>query len=283
MTSLAAQKCRSEIFGDTIEQILFLFESLKYTTLLQSDIVSGRHQPILQSHYNYILGDRFCQAMQRINPNISLEQVETILHQLRWPQTMPGLKRNYQWHRQLLHGIAVKPSLKNPEKQTILHLLDFSDVAKNDWLVIYSFPVIEADYQHCLDLVVFINGLPLVVFHGLHGQGESWSLRAAYLQLREYQAHLPKFFSFNEFLVFSTGEDYQIGTLTSSWKQLVALKSSHKKRTALSEETPTELFIKNVFSQQNLLEILRRSITFTVRRTLLNKKITDYSFGQFYF
>lgn len=113
---------------------------------------------------------------------------------------MPLLQQNRQWHLQLLHGIPVGSST-DPHQQTTLKLVDFNTLSNNDWLVIRSFPVIEGDVQHCLDLVVFINGLPLAVFHGLHGGEEAWSLRAAYLQMQAYQSNLPKFFSLNEFLI----------------------------------------------------------------------------------
>lgn len=202
----------SEFVEPIIEQALTWFEVLGYTVLLQSDIVSGRHQAILQNYHNGILGDRFRQAMQRINPTASQQQIDSILHQLTSPRIMPLLQQNRQWHLQLLNGISVASST-DPHQRTTLKLVDFNSLQNNDWLVIRSFPVVEVDVQHCLDLVVFINGLPLAMFHGLHGGEEAWSLRAAYLQLQAYQSHLPKFFSLNELMILSNGAQSRIGTL----------------------------------------------------------------------
>jgi len=261
----------------SIEQTLTWFETLGYTVLLQSDIVSGRHQAILRSYCNGILGDRFREAMQRINPEVAPQQIETILHQLTATRTMPLMQQNRQWHLQLLDGIRMT-SVSDPSKLITLKLLDFSNLLNNDWLVIYSFPVIEADYQHYLDLVVFINGLPLAVFQGLHGGQNSWSLRSACLRLQEYQAHLPKFFSFNELLVLSNGIQSRIGTVTSQWKQFSKIHSTHEEYIPLPGQTEIETLILSIFDQRRFLEIIQHFILFRQSRTKLTKKLRHHSF-----
>lgn len=72
----------SDFVKQTADPALTWFEVLGYTTLRQSDIISGRHQAILQNYRQGILGDRFRQSMQRINPTVSLQQIESILDHL---------------------------------------------------------------------------------------------------------------------------------------------------------------------------------------------------------
>lgn len=260
----------SKAIEPSVERTLTWFEVLGYTVLLRSDIISGRHQAILRSYCNGILGDRFRQAMQRINPEVSPQQIESILLQLTATRTMPVIQQNRQWHLQLLDGIRIDSAT--------LKLIDFSNLLNNDWLAIYSFPAIEANYQHCLDLVIFINGLPLAVFHGLHAGEEAWSLRAACLQIQEYQVHLPKFFSFNELLVLSNGIQSRIGTLTSQWKQFIPIHSVNGENIPFSGGTEIETLIPGIFDKRRFLEIIQHFIVFRQSRTKLTKKLRSHSF-----
>ncbi len=261
-----------------VDRTLTWFDVLGYAVLFPSDIISGRHQTILRNHCNGILGDRFRQAMQRINPTVPPQQIESIFHELTAIHSMPMLQQNRRWHLQLLDGIHSESSVTGRSTSATLQLIDFSNLLNNDWLVIHSFPVIEGDNQHCLDLVIFINGLPLAVFHGLHAGNKAWSLRSAYLQLQEYQAHLPKFFSFNELLVLSNGVQSRIGTLTSSWKQFIPIRSVKVEETPFAGETEVETLIQGIFDQQRFFEIIQHFIVFRQGRTKLTKKLRPHSF-----
>ncbi len=262
-----------------IEPLLTWFEVLGYTVLLQSDIVSGRHQAVLQNCRNGILGDRLRQAMQRINPTVPPQQIESILRQLARTHTMPMLQQNRRWHFQLLNGIPVGASATEPDRPVTLKLIDFANLRNNDWLVIQSFPVIESDYQHCLDLVVFINGLPLAVFHGLDME-KAWSLQAAYLQLQEYQAHLPKFFSLNELLVLANGVQSRIGTLTNPWRGFMPIRSVNGEEALAGEidEIEMETLVQGIFDKRRFAEIIQHFILFRQSRTQLTKKLRRHSF-----
>lgn len=277
-TRLSSWSNFSKSIKPSIERTLTWFEVLGYNVLLRSDIVSGRHQEIWQSYRNGILGDRFRQAMQRINPTVPLQQIESLLNYLTAVQPMPIVQRNRRWHLQLLNGIAVDSSEISSSGLTTLKLIDFSNLANNDWLAIYSFPAIEGNYQHCLDLVVFINGLPLVVFHGLHMGDEAWSLRAAYLQLQEYKVHLPKFFSFNELLVLSNGFQSRIGTLTTSWKQFMPIYSTNGEEVPFAGESEIEILIQGVFDKRRFFEIMQHFIVFRQSKTKLTKKLRSHPF-----
>ncbi|VXD16572.1 conserved hypothetical protein [Planktothrix serta PCC 8927] len=267
----------SKALEPNIERILNRFEGLGYTVLLQPDIISGRHQGILRSYCNGILGDRFRQAMQRINPEVTPQQIETILHQLTATRTLPLMQHNRQWHLQLLNGIKIT-SANDPSQLITLKLLDFSNLFNNDWLVIYSFPVVEANYQHCLDLVIFINGLPLAVFQGLHGGHNPWALRAACVQIQEDQTRLPKFFALNELLVLSNGIQSRIGTLASQWKQFSQIHSTNGENIPFPGETEIETLILNIFDPRRFLEIIQHFIVFRQSRTKLTKKLRSHSF-----
>ncbi len=258
-----------------IERMLNWFEKLGYRVLLQSDIISGQHQTILRSYQNGILCDRFSNSIQKINPGVSEAQIKQVLHQFIFEQNVSSfIQQNRQWHLQLLEGV----NLKTAGVTTKLKILDFANPANNDWLVIYSFPVVERDYYHCLDLVIFINGIPLALFQGLHGEEQIWSLRAAYLQLQEYQEHLRKFFSFNELLVVSNGSQSRIGVSTNTWKQFIQVCSDQAEAALFLGKTEIQALISMIFNQWSFLQIIQNYIVFRQSRTILTKKLCFHSF-----
>jgi type I restriction enzyme R subunit len=116
------------------------------------------------------------------------------------------------------------------------------------------------------------------VFHGLQGGEEAWSLRAAYLQLQAYQSNLPKFFSLNELLILSNGVQSRIGTLTSSWKGFVPIRSVNGEDAPFAEEAEIETLIQGVFDKRRLFEILLHFVVFQQGRTKLTKKLRSHSF-----
>lgn len=254
-----------------VELILTWFEALGYIALLESDIVSGRHQQILRTYQGGILGDRFRTAMARINAGVSQEAIEGVLEELATSKRGPILQENRRWHFRLLDGIETKSG-------TTLRLLDYAAPANNDWLVIHGFPVIEDEYQHCLDLAVFVNGLPLAVFGGLFLEDREWSLRTAYLQLQECKTHLPRFFSFNELMVVSNGVRFRVGTLTDEWQQLISIRSANGEKIPCKTGSEIATFIQEVFDKRRFLEIVRHFIVFHPCRKKLRKKLRPYSF-----
>ncbi len=253
------------------------FEKLGYAVLLQTDIVSGQHQTILQSCRRGVLGDRFRLAIQRINPSCSVSDIEAVLQKLTRDCSIPLVQHNRLWHLGLLEGIPVKSRVSSLQRAKSLQFIDFSNPYNNDWLVIHGFPVIDGEHQHCLDLVVFINGLPLTIFHGLHIGPEAWSLRAAYLQLTNYQAHLPHFFSFNEFLVLTNGEQARIGTVTNRFNQFIRIEPAYIKYNNTLEKSEIEILLQSIFIKQKFLQTIHKRIVFQRSQTTLNKKIRSYS------
>jgi type I restriction enzyme R subunit len=263
-----------------LEFTLTWFEVIGYDVLLQADITSGRHQTILRSYCNGVLGSRFREAMGRINPHASPGQIESALKELTKVSSLPMLQQNYLWHNCVLNGIEVASSANSAfAPATTLQLIDFTALSKNDWLVIQGFPALKEDYSHCLDLVVFVNGLPLVVFGGLFLEDREWSLRTAYSQLQEWTSNLPHFFAFNELMVVSNGLRSRIGTLTTAWKQFIAIRSTIGGKTShLPAETQMVTLLTEVFDKRRFLEILRHFIVFSCESTGIKKRLRPHGF-----
>ena len=94
-----------------------------------------------------------------------------------------------------------------------VHVIDFDQPLNNDWLVVNQFAVVENHHSRRPDVVLFVNGLPLVLIELKNPSDEKADIWKPYQQLQTYRAELPTLFSFNEMLVISDGLEARLGVL----------------------------------------------------------------------
>jgi type I restriction enzyme, R subunit len=95
-------------------------------------------------------------------------------------------------------------------------VLDFDNADNDDWLAVNQFTVSEHQHTRRPDVVLFVNGLPLVLIELKNAADEDATIWSAYQQLQTYQAELPALFAFNALLAVSDGVEARLGTLTAS-------------------------------------------------------------------
>jgi len=142
-----------------------------------------------------------------------------------------------------------------------VRLVDFEEPARNDWLVVNQFAVIEGQNHRRPDLVIFINGLPLGVIELKNAADEDATIWSAWHQIQTYKHEIPSLFHFNEVLVVSDGLQARIGSLTASQEWFKVW------RTIAGEETTNsilelEVLVRGVFDRKRFLTLLRHFIVF---------------------
>ena len=124
--------------------------------------------------------------------------------------------RNRDIHRKLVAGVTVEyVGTDGRLRGGQVDVLNFDDPAANDWLAVNQFTVVESKRERRADIVLFVNGLPVVVVELKNPVDENASLGAAFQQLQTYKAEIPSLFAFNAALIVSDGLEARIGTLTS--------------------------------------------------------------------
>ena len=94
----------------------------------------------------------------------------------------------------------------------------------NDFLAVNQFTIIENDYNRRPDIILFINGLPIVVIELKNPADEKATLKKGYQQLQTYQTQISSLFHFNEILIISDGTGGRAGTLTSNYGTIYAME-----------------------------------------------------------
>lgn len=147
------------------EAALEWFEELGFETIFGPDISPDGDYPEREDYSDVILVDRLREALSRINPDLPSDALEEAFRQISFPQSPNLLMNNKAFHKLVTDGIDVQ--VKQPDasyRTEKAYVFDFEKPLNNDFMVANQFTVSEHGVEKRPDLVVFINGLPLVVF-----------------------------------------------------------------------------------------------------------------------
>jgi type I restriction enzyme, R subunit len=164
-----------------------------------------------------VLTQRLRDALARLNPALPAEALDDAFRKLTRPEGPTLEARNRAVHRLLVDGVTVEyRTADGAIRGAQAKVLDFDNADNDDWLAVNQFTVSEHQHTRRPDVVLFVNGLPLVLIELKNAADEDATIWSAYQQLQTYQAELPALFAFNALLAVSDGVEARLGTLTAS-------------------------------------------------------------------
>ncbi len=141
-------------------------------------------------------------------------------------------------------------------------LIDFANPENNEFVVANQFTVIENHQNKRPDLVLFVNGIPLVVIELKNAVDENATIKAAYQQLETYKQAIPSLFTSNAFVVISDGLEAKAGSLSAGYSRFMSWKSADGKAEASHLVSQLEVLINGMLNKATLLDLLRHFIVF---------------------
>jgi type I restriction enzyme R subunit len=266
------------LYESEIEQIALdiLHEENGYIVLCGPDISEGANKE--REFTEVTLAGRLRAAIVRLNPNIPADAREDACKRALRTAFTSVINNNEAFHHLLTDGVDVKFSIGEGKTRTDkVWLIDFDNPENNEFLAVNQFTVLENHNNKRPDIVLFVNGLPLVVMELKNPADENADVQAAFNQLQTYQQLIPSLFTCNAFLVISDGWFAKIGTITSDYSRFMEWKSADGKSIVdARRQSELEPMIKGLLNKQTLLDVIRHFIVFekTKERTL--KKIAAY-------
>ncbi len=223
-----------------------------------------------------ILTARLRQAIRRLNPHVPAGAQDGALRQV-LNLSIPGLlAANRQFNRWLVEGVPVEYQKDGETRGDRVRLVDFADVGRNDWLAVNQFTVQGPKHTRRPDLVLFLNGLPLVVIELKNPGDENADLWAAYNQLQAYKDDIPDLFTPNALLVISDGTEARLGSLSADVERFMAWRTIDGHSTdPLGPMRELETLIHGAFAPALLLDYLQHFILFEDDGGLV-KKVAGY-------
>ena len=240
---------------DTYERaIIELFQNMGYLHLYAPDFDRDYSSPLLDS----ILKD----SLIRLNKGLPIEAVNEALNKLKNFDTGSLLQKNIIFTDYLQNGITVKCFVKGEEHSLIVRLIDYKKPENNSFYVVNQFTFIENGNNRRPDIILFINGLPLVLMELKSPVKDEVSAENAYNQIRNYMQDIPSIFYYNAICVISNLTTNKAGTITSGLDRFMEWKSTDGNYEDTSFAS-FETFYKGMFRKERILNIIKNFILFS--------------------
>jgi type I restriction enzyme, R subunit len=253
-------------------------ESLGYTIKHGLEIAPGELFAERSDYAQVVLEQRLQNALVRFNPQLPAEAISDAFRTLTRPEGPTLEARNRAIHRLLVDGVTVEyrapdGSIRGAQARVI----DFDITDNNDWLVVNQFSVSENKRARRPDVVLFVNGLPLVMIELKNAADENTTIWSAFEQFQTYKAELPTLFAYNTLLVVSDGVQGRIGTFTAGREWFKPWRTISGEALADPHLPELQVIIDGVFEKRRLIDLIRHFVVFEDSGDgLLVKKMAGY-------
>ncbi len=261
-----------------IEQTLLAqLQALGYPLAHEEDIGPDGLRPERESYQDVVLRQRLADAVARLNPAVPPEARQDAIRKITQSELPTLLEENRRIHHLLTEGVDVEFYADDGTLTAgKVALIDFERPERNDWLVVNQFVIISGQNRRRPDVVVFLNGLPIVVIELKAPGSADAHLLSAFNQLQTYKQQIAPLFSTNAFLVTSDGITARLGSLSADIERFMPWRTTDG--AVIAEKGAPELatLVEGVFAQHRLLVLLRDFTVFGQTGSGLVKIIAGY-------
>ena len=276
--SLAIDKMNRLTESVVEDAALGWLQKLDYAVENGPDIAPGELYSERLDYAKVILEDRLHQGLARLNPALPPEAIEDAFRKVIRPEGPSLEARNRAIHRWLVEGVTVEYRRADGSiAGAQVRVLDFDDPDNNDWLAVNQFTVTENKHNRRPDIVLFVNGLPLVVIELKNAADENATIWTAFHQLQTYQQEIPSLFAYNAALVVSDGMEARIGTVGAGREWFKPWRTIEGGSLADFKMPELQVLVEGVFNKRRFLDLIRYFIVFEDSGGgTLNKKMAGY-------
>lgn len=217
-----------------------------------------------------LLENDLVQSIGKINKGIKDEQVQEAIRLIRNLDNNNTILNNKQFTKYLLEGISVPIQENGETRYKTVKIVDFDNISNNIFKAINQYTIIEHSEKRP-DIIIFVNGMPLVVVELKSTVREEVKLEDGYHQLMGYkEVHIPSLFYYNQFMIISDGVQARVGTITSPWSRFSEWKKIED-TDEVKENMPTHQTLFNgMLRKDRLLDIINNFILWSDDNKILS-------------
>lgn len=245
------------------EAAIEILQSLGYDYVFGPDISLGGDYEERLDYREVVLGNRVKDALFRINKGIPAEALEEAYRRIITFNSPMLEENNRSFHRLLTEGIDVSFAEDGNIRTKNVQIVDFSEegIKNNEFLVINQFTIIENEERRP-DLLIFVNGIPLVIIELKSASDENVGIESAYNQIQTYKKDIPSLFNYNAFCILSDGINAKAGTITSNEERYMNWRSIDGKVVEPLSNPQYEVMFGGMLQKHRLLDIIKNFILF---------------------
>ena len=248
---------------DNIEALAIdLFKDLGFKYIHAPDVAPDSDYPIRSSFEDVVLSEQLMISLQQLNPHVRPQLIDNAIKKLLRIASDELLTDNETIHEYITQGIKVEYTQDGSTRGEIFKVIDFENPDHNTFAVVSQFTIIENGQNKRPDLILFINGLPLVVLELKNPTDENATIYNAFEQIRTYKEVIPSLFKYNAFCVISDGLEARAGTISADLSRFTSWKSSDGQTESSKLIPQIETLIQGMLNPRTLLDLIRNFIVF---------------------
>jgi type I restriction enzyme R subunit len=264
--------------SDVEELFLKLLSEIGYAVNYGPDISPGGSEQE-REYSDPVLPERLRESLRLINPEIPDEAIEEAIRKIRKNDSQDIVSNNHDFHNLLVNGIDVQYRRNDGSiKHDKVFLFDFNHLQNNEFLAVNQFTIVEDKHERRPDIVLFVNGIPVVLIELKNPEDANATIWSAYRQIQTYLSEIPSIFRFNELCIISDGIDSRYGTITSPRERYSQWKTVDYERP--KDLTQLETLIRGLLSPSTLLDVVRNFIVYEMDKSngavKISKKVAAY-------
>jgi type I restriction enzyme R subunit len=247
------------------EAAIEILQELGYEYVFAPDISCDGEYPERKDYREVFLEQRVKDALFRINRDLPTEALEDAYRQIITFNSPMLEENNRYFHKLLVEGIEVSYKEKNVIRTKRAYIIDFDDMdgkkSNNEFLVMNQFTIIENEERRP-DLILFINGIPVVVIELKSASDENVGIENAYNQIQTYKRDIPSLFNYNAFCILSDGINAKAGTITSNEERFMNWRSIDGETVEPLSKPQYEVLFYGMLAKERLLDIIKNFLLF---------------------
>lgn len=255
--------CESSIEIMAIEEL----QSLGYAYISGPEIAPDTALAERGGYGDVLLTGRLTGSLLRLNPDIPREVITEAVKRLCRIASGNLISDNEAFHKMLIDGIPVEYRKNGDIVGDNVRIVDFNHADNNEFLAVNQFTVIENNNNKRPDILLFINGIPLVIIELKNPADENATVRKAFDQIATYKATIPSLFTYNEICIISDGLEAKAGSLTAPYSRFSTWKTKDGLSEAGKYEDELSTMLHGMINRETLLDYISNFVTFEKTRT----------------
>lgn len=249
--------------SDFEELLIDFFTEQGYSYIPGPMISPDGDSPERDSYFEVVLKGRLKRTIAYINPNINDGLIEDAVRKITSLSSNSLMAVNQEFHEMLIQGIRLESRRTDGTiGGEFVKIIDFENPEKNEFLVVNQFTVINEGKERRPDVILFVNGLPLVVIELKNPADEKATINNAFTQIQNYKNELPQLFYYNEGCIIADGVFTEVGTISSGYQHFVEWKSMDSKDKDAPMLSTAELMIQRMFNKATYLDLVKNYTVF---------------------
>lgn len=255
--------CESSMEIMAIEKL----QAIGYSYIAGSEITPNPQNSECKTYSDILLANRLFSALSHLNPYIPNEQINEVIKKLFQMNTSNLLSDNEQFHKLLIGGVYIEYRKNGNIQSDFVHLIDFENIENNEFLVVNQYTIVENNNVKRPDIILFINGIPLVIIELKNPANENATLFKVFEQIDTYKVSIPSLFIFNEICIISDGLEAKAGSFTSPFSRFSSWKIKNSINEALNFKDELTTLISGMLSPKTLIDYIKNFITYEKIKT----------------